>query len=548
MAIAFFRFPSLSSTKRITIIQGQSRNLDLRGVFLKKKPALLVISTKPGDLQEDIQHLQKYVADIRKHRWPETRMLYGGIKYGLSIAFEKVKARRVQTVAEIVDLARKFGHPDGETVAKWIEDGLAICPGIGPWAKTGGRISFQGDTPRHLLLRAQGAKDAVRLFPNMSSATSVSVPEHVPRIRRVEPQPGIVVKDGKVSFKGVFAPALGASEEQQHMAPGPKDDLYVPPKPAPAIRKVEAASMPTPEEMAEKRRQLDEITALIQERERERLEREQREMSEIIQMIDETPAVENEHSELSKPHQPRSELLRSLEQKRREVEELQQMLEQAEQRQKKSELLRKFVHKLESAEDVQTPPPPTAPTRISSPIARLSPSPPTSPQGNSMTSAHPGPPPSSNPTLPPPPPPHPPGAHPSSSTNPRARLLRVDQPSPTPHPQPSSHPHPHIATWATLPPRKTPPCTSSLPTTCPATKPTAPLPAGAASTDPAHPANPSAAAEGSGKGVKIVRYAQDRPLIRYHMVSKPLKSGLVRKHYCGDPDNSGLVVGGAREE
>lgn len=336
MAIAFFRFPSLSSTKRITIIQGQSRNLDLRGVFLKKKPALLVISTKPGDLQEDIQHLQKYVADIRKHRWPETRMLYGGIKYGLSIAFEKVKARRVQTVAEIVDLARKFGHPDGETVAKWIEDGLAICPGIGPWAKTGGRISFQGDTPRHLLLRAQGAKDAVRLFPNMSSATSVSVPEHVPRIRRVEPQPGIVVKDGKVSFKGVFAPALGASEEQQHMAPGPKDDLYVPPKPAPAIRKVEAASMPTPEEMAEKQRQLDEITALIQERERERLEREQREMSEIIQMIDETPAVENEHSELSKPHQPRSELLRSLEQKRREVEELQQMLEQAEQRQKKN--------------------------------------------------------------------------------------------------------------------------------------------------------------------------------------------------------------------
>jgi hypothetical protein len=48
-----------------------------------------------------------------------------------------------------------------------------------------------------------------------------------------------------------------------------------------------------------------------------------------------------------------------------------------------------------------------------------------------------------------------------------------------------------------------------------------------------------------GAKPRLMKYFDERPLIRYHVVDKPLPAkGIVRKHYCGDPDRSGVQLPG----
>jgi hypothetical protein len=498
MAIAFFRFPSLSATKRITIIQGQSRNLNLRGVFLKKRPALLVISTKPEETPEDMQNLRKYVADIRKHKWPETRMLYGGIKEGLSIAFEKVKARRVESVKDIVELAQRLGHPSGEVVGKWIENGLAICPGIGPWAKTGGKISFQGETPRRNLLQSQNS-DAVKLFPDRQQ--NYQIPGHVPRIRKVEPKSGIrILPGGKVQFQGIFPPPVPGEtrdESMQHMNPGPKDDVFKPAAGTARLRKVESGYLIDPAEFDDKRKQgLDEIDELFRERDEARVEREQREIKEVMQMIG---AEQNLNQNNTIPSHDNNTM-------------------------QESEILQKISQRLGSAEEPQLPPK----SAESGPTLQ-----------------------STNPTLPQ-------THHPSLQPAHTDRRFPTKLLGPLPNqPPPTASPS---ATQQIPTSQRVPPPTNSPPTSYPARSQeevagdSSPGSMNQASASGPKKANAWAGANalagatalaGAAGGAKprVVRYFDERPLVRYHVVDKPLPAkGLVRKHYCGDPDDSGVLV------
>lgn len=123
-AIAFFKPRDLGSTKLISSIQGQSSNLHIRGIFKKKDPPLILVSTRPEETREDVLNLEKYVQDIRtKRKWVDLRMYGGGIHYGISIDFSKIKVRRVQTEDEFIEHAKMGSSTPG--VDEWVRNALS---------------------------------------------------------------------------------------------------------------------------------------------------------------------------------------------------------------------------------------------------------------------------------------------------------------------------------------------------------------------------------------------------------------------------------------
>lgn len=158
MAIAFFKASMLRSSKLITVIQSQSNILHIRGVFKKTRPPLILVSTRPEETPQDVANLEKYVNDIRKRDWVDLRMYGGGIHYGISIDFEKVKVRRVESEGDILFLARQGGH--GGDIGAWVEK-----------AMSGGKLGFSPVTTGKRAVKAEnvplkaGISKTIRLLP-----------------------------------------------------------------------------------------------------------------------------------------------------------------------------------------------------------------------------------------------------------------------------------------------------------------------------------------------------------------------------------------------
>jgi len=225
MAIAMFRFPSLRATKRVTIIKGQSTNLNIKGVFRPGTPAILIVSTATDESPKDIQNFQKYVSDILGKKWPDTELLGGRIEYGLSIAFEKRRVRRVETIDAIIEYAKTMGFPSPELVENWVRRRLERCRGVGPWEKVGGKITFSGvlggreevlARQRSALLLADGQR-AVKLCvppPDWPKPEGRPIVPGTPRVR---------IEGGKVVFEGTMGkPAANAEEGGQKEPIEPK--------------------------------------------------------------------------------------------------------------------------------------------------------------------------------------------------------------------------------------------------------------------------------------------------------------------------------------
>ncbi|KAI5855481.1 hypothetical protein BZA05DRAFT_391687 [Tricharina praecox] len=245
MALAMFRFPSLRATKRVTIIKGQSTNLHIKGVFKPGSPAILIVSTAPEEEILDIQNFQKYVSDIMSKKWPDTELLGGRIEYGLSIAFEKRRVRRVETVEDIIELAKTKGFPDADLVEKWVRARLERCKGIGPWNMTKGQITFSGVLGgREEVLARQRMADVV---PRGDKAIRLNVsPFHRPHTDPKEKdimavRPGILIDRGRVRFDGLLKPQPVEDDGQKGLVNRPMHTILKPTRTEP----IESHSGPT---------------------------------------------------------------------------------------------------------------------------------------------------------------------------------------------------------------------------------------------------------------------------------------------------------------
>ncbi|KAF8250323.1 hypothetical protein K440DRAFT_619825 [Wilcoxina mikolae CBS 423.85] len=133
MAVGLIVFKRLGSgTKVVTRIRGLSIRTKVRGLFKTGTPGLVFISTpanldppnKPGP---ELDTFRNFIHTVQGYdrKDGQVKVAHTGINHRLGVKFEKEKIRRVQTIPQVVEVAKDLGW-NGD-VEKWINEELDLA-------------------------------------------------------------------------------------------------------------------------------------------------------------------------------------------------------------------------------------------------------------------------------------------------------------------------------------------------------------------------------------------------------------------------------------
>lgn len=135
MAIALIVFARLASgTKVLTRLRGLSIRTKIRGFFKTGTPGLLFVSTpaslEPPNLegpQLDVFRSFVYTVQGYDRKDKQIKVAHYGVADYMKVAFEKEKIRRVTTIPQIIEGAKRLGS--GGDIVGWLNRTLTFAAG-----------------------------------------------------------------------------------------------------------------------------------------------------------------------------------------------------------------------------------------------------------------------------------------------------------------------------------------------------------------------------------------------------------------------------------